>query len=136
MFQRVFQMTVVAVGVSLCLLIVGCASTGNTKLAALETTDISKLFIKGKTTTSEVLACLGEPSDIDFDKDGNKKWTYIHTKSTSKVINFVPIANSFVRGTDDTTKKIVIVFDKKTDTLIDFLVTKTQGETKAGILGG
>lgn len=131
---KMMQILIAALAVIFTLAISGCASTGNTKLAAMGTNDVSKLLTKGKTTVNDVRAQFGEPSDVDFDPNGNKKWTYEHVKKSSKPINFVPYANLFYSGTNDTKKKLVMIFDKN-DTLLDFLVTETAEESKQGVFG-
>lgn len=112
----------------------GCASTGNKELSKMETHSLSETFVKGKTTSAEVRSQFGEPSDIDFDSTGRQKWTYSHTKSTSKVSNFIPIVSLFKSGSNDLTKKVVIIFDKE-DKIADYMATQSKGETKIGILG-
>jgi outer membrane protein assembly factor BamE (lipoprotein component of BamABCDE complex) len=112
----------------------GCASTGNTQLSKVNTDNLSNILVKGETTLVAVKQRFGDPSDVDFDSKGNKKWTYAHTKMTSKAINFVPIVNYFKNGTDNVTKKLVIIFDQN-DTVVDYMATQSKGETKLGILG-
>jgi len=114
--------------------LVSCVSTGNVKLAAMSTKEMKGKLIFGKTTKSEVRDILGEASDIDFTENGEEKWVYFHRESKSKFINFVPIVNTFKSGTNDTTKKVVIVFDKN-GIIKNHAVVSAKGETKAGLLG-
>lgn len=117
------------------ILSVGCAaSSGNYKLAKFKTNEAGRLFVKGKTTPQDVHALLGDANDVEITNQGQKRLTYVHVRSTAKLINFVPIANSLVQGTDDTTKKLVLIFDEN-DKLVNYVITHSKGETKVGLLG-
>ncbi|HBC71374.1 MAG TPA: hypothetical protein DCZ38_01135 [Coxiellaceae bacterium] len=111
-----------------------CASSGNSKLASMETNKVNDLFVDGKTTKKDVELALGQPDDIDIYNDGDEKWIYMHVKNDSKAINFVPIANWFTAGTNDTKKKLVFIFNKD-GSLQKHAFSKSRGETKAGLLG-
>jgi len=52
-------------------------------------------------------------------------------KHSQKAINFVPFANLVYSGTNDTKKKLVIIFDKN-DKVLDYLITENKGETGFG----
>lgn len=124
-----------AVVVIISIFVSACASTGNSKLASMETDKVNNLFVAGKTTKKEVELALGQPSDIDFDHSGNEKWTYQHVKSSSKAVNFVPIANWFAAGTNDTRRKLVMIFSKD-GFLQKQAFSKSKGETKGSLMGG
>lgn len=112
----------------------GCGSTtGNDRLAKMNEQDICTKIVKGKTTSEEVRLCLGEPTDVDFDNKNRKKWIYNHTKSTLTAISYVPYANLISSGTNDLTKKLVIVFDEK-DRVMDFITTESKGKTNTGLV--
>ncbi len=112
----------------------GCAvKTGNSKLEKMERTDISRMLIKGKTTQDDVVRLFGEPQSTDFMQDGRKKWVYSFLASKEKGINYVPVVSMFVRGTDDETKSLVVLFNKD-NTVSDYIFSKSKGETKAGLL--
>ena len=116
------------------ILISGCASTGNRKLAKTDPLSLSRLITRGKTTSSEIKSHFGDPNDIDFTPEGNPKWIYLHIRNTPKVSNFIPIISWFVTGTNDTTKKLVVIFRK--DSIVkDYLVIEGKGETKTGFFG-
>lgn len=112
-----------------------CAvQTGSTKLSESDSQDINRMLIKGITTRADVEKMFGEPSDTDVLVDGRIKCVYVHTKHSAMTRNYIPVVNWFSSGTDDTTKKLVIVFK---DDVVDVFTTKTaQGETKGGLLGG
>lgn len=115
-------------------LLSGCGqTTGNAQLAKMNNCDISSVIVKGKTTSDEVKCCLGEPTDVDFDNQNRKKWTYSHTKSTATAISYVPYVNLLKSGTNDLSKKLVIVFDKN-DRVADYITTESKGQTNLGIV--
>jgi outer membrane protein assembly factor BamE (lipoprotein component of BamABCDE complex) len=122
--------------VSIAFLLGACASQGNTQFAKAmdDGRSIDDIIIDGKTTKTQVKAHLGEPSDVDYHANGDEKWTYDHTKRNLKAVNFVPVANWFMRGTNDTKKKLVIIFDKN-DVVKKHQSTTAKGETKMGLLG-
>ena len=111
----------------------GCAAdSGNTKLAKTNNEQINSAFVKGKTTQAEVKEAFGEPNDTDIMSDGQVKWVYSHIKRSAMARNYVPGVNWFSAGTDDTTKKLVLIF--KDGILVDFSSSTAKGETKAGVL--
>jgi len=111
----------------------GCAvNSGNTKLAKTNNEQINSIFVKGKTTQAEVKEAFGEPSDTDIMSDGKVKWIYKHIKSSDMMRNYIPVVNWFSVGTNDTTKKLVLIF--KDEILVDFSSSSAKGETKAGLL--
>lgn len=117
------------------ILLNACANSGNQKIAKIENhASLDKTLVSGKTTKEKVKLAFGEPSDVDFDNNNNEKWTYTHIRRVSKAINFMPYANYLMRGTDDTNKKLVIVFDKN-GVVQKYAFTKSKGETKVGVFG-
>ena len=111
----------------------GCAAdSGNTKLAKTSNEQINSAFVKGKTTQAEVKEAFGEPNDTDIMSDGQVKWVYSHIKRSAMARNYVPVVNWFSAGTDDTTKKLVLIF--KDGILVDFSSSTAKGETKAVVL--
>ena len=122
---------IIILGVSFFL--TGCAAdSGNTKLAKTSNEQINSVFVKGKTTQTEVKEAFGEPNDTDIMSDGKVKWIYTHIKSSAMMRNYIPVVNWFSAGTDDTTKKLVLIF--KDGILVDFSSSSSKGETKAGLL--
>jgi len=111
----------------------GCAvKTGNTQLEKYQKKDISQLLIKGKTTEEQVRKYFGDPASADFMPDGRKKWKYVYLEKREKAINYVPVANWFVRGTNDEARTLVVVF--KNGVVDDYIFTASKGETKAGTI--
>jgi hypothetical protein len=120
--------------VALTLALSGCAAdSGNTKLAKTSNEQINSAFEKGKTTQDEVKQAFGEPDDTDIMSDGRVKWVYTHIKRSAMTRNYIPVVNWFSSGTNDTTKKLVIIFK---DGVLENLSSSTgKGESKAGLLG-
>lgn len=115
------------------LFLVACASTGNKELGKTNTADLTAFLVKGRTTKLDVERKFGQPSNVDF-IGTNEKWEYFHTKSSAKATNFIPVVNWFTQGTNDQTKKIVILFDSK-GVLAKYALTHSKGETKTGLIG-
>lgn len=87
-------------------LITGCAvKTGNDKLQEVTNENIDSVIKNGVSTKTEVKSKLGGPGRVDFLNNGLEKWEYDHTLKVEKGVNYVPIVNWFVKGTDNTKKK-------------------------------
>ena len=107
----------------------GCAvKSGNEKLEDSSSASINEFIKKDITTKEEVKAKLGEPSSVDITSIG-EKWQYEHIRN---LVNFVPLVNWFVAGTNDTKKTLVILFDG--DIVKNYSVAVAEGETKGGLL--
>ena len=50
---------------------------------------------------SNIKELLGEPQKVDFLANGLEKWEYSHLRKAAKAVNYVPVANWFVGGTND-----------------------------------
>jgi len=115
------------------LLISGCAGkTGNEQLGKMEKSEINQKIEKGKTTKQDIKDMLGDPDKTDFDNNGHEKWTYVHVRKDLKLVNYVPVANWFVGGTNDTTKSVVVLFHDD-GVVKNYIVSDAKGETKAGL---
>lgn len=111
----------------------GCAvKTGNETLGKMEKEQINQQIVKGKTTKNEVKNLLGDPDKTDIDPNGLEKWTYTHTRKEAKGINYVPVANWFAAGTNDTIRTLVIVWNDN-DTVKNYVNSDAKGETKGGL---
>mgnify|MGYP000181160760 CR=1 FL=1 len=114
------------------MLLSGCASkTGNEALEKANSQSIESILIKGTTTKAEVTDYFGEPQEVDFMDNGQEKWKYSHVRKSLKAINYVPVANWFIGGTNDTTKSLVLLFYK--DVLVNYSIASAKGESKAGL---
>lgn len=111
----------------------GCAvKTGNENLGTMEKSELDTKIVKGKSTKQDVKTLLGDPDRTDFDNNSLEKWTYLHTRKDAKFVNYVPVANWFVAGTNDTTKSLVIVFEES-GVVKNFITSDAKGETKGGL---
>lgn len=117
-----------------CLFITGCASTGNRQIAKFTEEQACQCIKINVTTKVDIKETLGDPMIVDFDSKGHEKWFYKFTRSASKVENFIPIVNSFTQGTNDTHKTLVIIFNLD-NTVLNFSLSESKGETKVGIFG-
>ncbi len=107
-----------------------CSTTkGNAVVGESSKDEVYRIINDQVSTKSDARRVFSDPSDIDFDNQGNEKWTYTHITQTSMVRNYIPVVNFFTKGTDDTHKKIVLIFDPK-GTLIKSAVSESKGETK------
>lgn len=114
-------------------LFTGCAvKTGNDTIEEVTQTSVAQKIINGKTTKDEVRKEFGEPLSVNFMENGLEKWEYHHTRKVAKGINYVPVANWFVKGTNDTKKTLVILFDGETVEKHSF--SSSEGETKGGLI--
>jgi len=116
------------------IMISGCAvKAGNEALGKMEKSQIETQLIKGKSTKADVKAMLGDPDKTDFDNNSLEKWTYIHVRKDLKAVNYIPVANWFVQGTNDTTKTLVVLFDDN-GVVKNYINSDAKGETKGGLL--
>lgn len=114
-------------------LITGCAvKTGNEKLQDVTKESVISMITNGKTTKNEVRTSLGEPTIVDFMDSGLEKWQYDHTRRVEKGINYVPVVNWFVRGTNDTKKTLVVLFDG--NVVKNHTFSSSEGETMGGLV--
>lgn len=114
-------------------LITGCAvKTGNDKLQEVTNENIDSVIKNGVSTKTEVKSKLGGPGKIDFLNNGLEKWEYYHTLKVEKGVNYVPVVNWFVKGTDDTKKSLVILFDG--DIVKTHTFSTENGETMGGLV--
>ena len=114
-------------------LITGCAvKTGNDKLQEVTNENIDSVIKNGVSTKTEVKSKLGGPGRVDFLNNGREKWEYDHTLKVEKGVNYVPVVNWFVKGTDDTKKSLVILFDG--DIVKTHTFSMENGETMGGLV--
>jgi hypothetical protein len=114
-------------------LFTGCAvKTGNDKLQEVNNENVDSVIKNGISTKSDVKAKLGGAGKVDFLQNGLEKWEYEHVLKVEKGINYVPIVNWFARGTDDTKKSLVILFDGEVVKTHTF--SSEAGETMGGLV--
>ena len=115
-----------------CFLCACAAKTGNQFLEKTSNEQIEAYLVKGRTTKDQVRQGFGDPLDIDFLPNGLENWTYSFSRSEAKAINFVPYANLVYSGTNDTTRRLKILFSKN-GTVESHAFTNSAGETKYGL---
>ena len=114
-------------------LFTGCAvKTGNDKIENVTQDNILSMIEDGKSTKADVRKAFGEPRNIGFMDNGLEKWEYHHSRSVQKGVNYVPVVNLFVKGTDDTKKTLIVLFDGNVVKTHSF--SSSEGETMDGIV--
>jgi outer membrane protein assembly factor BamE (lipoprotein component of BamABCDE complex) len=86
-------------------------------------------FVPGKTTYTEVIQQLGEPTQSTMNSDGTRTVTYMYTQSQINAANFIPVVGMFVRGSESENTAVTLNFDKNA-LLTDF--TASEGGTAVG----
>lgn len=114
-------------------LFTGCAvKTGNDKLQDVTQESVLDMIKNGVSTKSDVRRNLGEPVKIDFMESGLEKWEYNHSRRVEKGINYVPVVNWFVKGTNNTNKTLIVLFDG--DIVKNHSFSSSEGETMTGLV--
>ena len=120
------------VALALCILLSGCASSGNEKIRSETKEGLEQQIQKGKSSKQNVQDLYGDPDEITFTDSGNEIWRFKHSLATSKPINFVPYANIFSHGMDVKNKIIVFIFDKK-GIVQNYTLSDAKNEIKNGL---
>ena len=114
-------------------LFTGCAvKTGNDRIENVTQDNILSMIEDGKSTKADVRKAFGEPRNIGFMDNGLEKWEYHHSRSVQKGVNYVPVVNWFVKGTDDTKKTLIVLFDGNVVKTHSF--SSSEGETMGGVV--
>ena len=114
-------------------LFTGCAvKTGNDRIENVTQDNILSMIEDGKSTKADVGKTFGEPKNIDFMDNGLEKWEYHHSRSVQKGVNYVPVVNWFVKGTDDTKKTLLVLFEGNIVKTHSF--SSSEGETMGGLV--
>ena len=114
-------------------LFTGCAvKTGNDRIENVTQDNILNMIKDGKSTKADVRKAFGEPRNIGFMDNGLEKWEYHHSRSVQKGVNYVPVVNWFVKGTDDTKKTLIVLFDGNVVKTHSF--SSSEGETMGGLV--
>ena len=121
---------------SIVILLSGCSmqsgSEGNIQLANNTKAKLYQMINDNITTKSDARKVLGDPSDIDYSEiTRQEKWTYLHIDKQNLKRNYIPLVNFFTKGTKDTKKKIILIFDSN-GTLAKSIVTESKEEKKNG----
>ena len=114
-------------------LFTGCAvKTGNDRIENVTQDNILNMIEDGKSTKADVRKAFGEPRNIGFMDNGLEKWEYHHSRSVQKGVNYVPVVNWFVKGTDDTKKTLIVLFEGNVVKTHSF--SSSEGETMGGLV--
>jgi outer membrane protein assembly factor BamE (lipoprotein component of BamABCDE complex) len=122
-------------GLAVLFLMTGCVSIGNQAIKNETQQTIQSKIVEGKTTKEQVRAALGEATSVSFTDSGNEIWTYTYTHSSPKAQDFIPIVNIFTQGSDQTTKQLIVMFDKN-EVVSKYTMRTSQNEVHAGLFGG
>lgn len=114
-------------------LFTGCAvKTGNDRIEDVTQDKVLSIIEDGKSTKADVRRAFGEPKNIDFMDNGLEKWEYHHSRRVQKGVNYVPVVNWFVSGTNDTKKTLLVMFDGNIVKTHSF--SSSEGETMGGLV--
>ena len=93
---------------ALLMLLAACAS-GGTKV------DPSQMaqFQRGKTTQTDVVTSLGDPTTTENRDDGTTVLSYMYTSTKARPESFIPIAGAFIGGADTKNSTATFTFNKK-----------------------
>lgn len=105
---------------------------GHSFLEKMPEPQIASHLVKDVTTKAEAKQYFGDPEDIDHRDDGHEIWTYKFIRSSAKGANFIPIVNSVYAGTNDTTTKLKVIFNKN-GTVEKHSLSHMQGQTQTGL---
>jgi outer membrane protein assembly factor BamE (lipoprotein component of BamABCDE complex) len=92
-------------------LVVGCASSGNTKLGSM-TESAVRDSVPINAEKAQVEQTFGPPDLKTFSTDGQEVWTYQHAYASAKASSFIPIIGPFVGGTDVERKQLTVLFSE------------------------
>src|SRR5262249_28115429 len=94
-------------------LLYGCASVGNERIADASPETVSGQLVKGRTTQTQVRELYGDPIKSSFTDSGNEIWEYEFSRLHAKPTNFIPYVNLVYSGAEGDKKSLVIFFDKR-----------------------
>ncbi len=92
-------------------------------------------FQKGRTTYSDVIAALGQPTSQSISADGNRQISYMYVEAKARPETFIPIVGAFVGGADSKTSFATFRFDEK-GILSDYSSTTGQNGLGTGLESG
>lgn len=92
------------------LMIVGCASSGNSFLKKESLDTIESRITQGQTTKQEIRNTYGDPLLTSFTDSGNEIWTYQFDQMSLDAVSLInPLKNTY----NGTRKQLVIMYDSK-----------------------
>jgi hypothetical protein len=90
------------------LLLGGCAASG-----VQVTEQQARAFQVGRSTYTEVVAALGEPTSMTSSSVGGRVAIYSYSAVSSRPQNFIPYIGPFVAGYDEKSSTVTFVFDER-----------------------
>ena len=114
----------------LTLAIGGCTSTG----VQVDESALTS-FEKGKTTISEVVARLGQPTSNILLNTGQRIIGYTYVQAQARPESFIPIIGPLVGGADSRFSNVSLTFDRN-GVLESYSSTQSQYGTATGVASG
>lgn len=105
-------------------ILAGCSSASPEKLSQ---------FQSGKTTVAEVIASLGSPDRDEVLPDGSRMLVYVSQSAHTKMMNFVPIGNSFAGGWDVSSAEAGLMFSPSG--VLRFHAWSADGQKRMNVTG-
>jgi hypothetical protein len=112
---------------ALALSVAGCASTGT----KVDTAQVQQ-FQKGVTTYSDVVAAVGEPTNVTTAADGKKVAVYSYAQTTVRPETFIPYVSIFGGGADTKATAVIFRFDAS-DKLVDYSTSVSNAGAGYGL---
>lgn len=129
-----FAKMLVTVGAAAAVIVMsGCASMGNERLAEQSQSSLQKQFSEGKTTKADVQSALGPATKVSFTDSGNEIWSYSWAHATPQARNFIPVVGLFSRGHDVARKELTVMFDRN-GVVSRFSMNESMDVVKSGIV--
>ncbi|MCX5893819.1 MAG: outer membrane protein assembly factor BamE [Deltaproteobacteria bacterium] len=100
----------IAVVLVVWLAVAACVSTGAREITQPATTGRLET---GKSTKAEVTAVLGFPASVTYGRKGEETWDYYYVTEYPQAIDFVPVAAALSDGFNQTTRALMVSFDRQ-----------------------
>ena len=102
--------------------IASCAASG-----VQVTEQQAQSFQVGKSTYSDVVAALGQPTTVTSSSNGNRTAVYAYSASAARPQNFIPYIGPYISGYDTKSSDVTFVFDSKGALLETFSTQNNLG---------
>ncbi len=100
--------TIDVVAFAIAVVLGGCAASG-----VQVTEQQAQSFQVGRSTYSDVVAALGEPTEVSSSSNGNRVAVYSYSAVASRPQNFIPYIGPYISGYDSKSSAVTFVFDPK-----------------------
>ncbi|EGX99985.1 hypothetical protein AZA_56424 [Nitrospirillum viridazoti Y2] len=114
-------------GVLAMLTVAGCVSSG-TKVTA----DQMATLEKGKSTYTEVVSRLGQPTAVSTMANGGKVAVYSFTTASADAASYIPVVGLFAGGATAHGSTVTMTFNAA-GVLADYQTTETNVKTHTGL---